>query len=47
VTVPATVIVKVGHDTASFTAKTFKIGAENNVRVYASVTGRARAPCSK
>lgn len=40
VTVPATVTVKAGHDTADFTAKTFKIGAENDVRVYASVNGQ-------
>jgi hypothetical protein len=34
------VTVKAGHDTANFTARTFKIGAENDVRVYASVNGQ-------
>jgi len=40
VTVPATVTVKAGESTAAFTAKTFRIGAENDTRVYASVDGQ-------
>lgn len=40
VTVPATVTVKAGEQSADFKAKTFKIGAKNDVRVYASLDGQ-------
>jgi len=40
VTVPATVTVKAGQESADFIAKTFKIGAKNDVRIYASVDGQ-------
>ena len=40
VTVPATVTVKAGAQTATFDASTFKIGAKNETRVYASVEGQ-------
>jgi len=40
VTVPATVTVKAGQQSADFNAKTFKIGAKNDVRIYASINGQ-------
>lgn len=40
VTLPPSVTVEAGQTTATFTAKTFKIGAENDVRIYASVDGQ-------
>lgn len=40
VTVPATVKVKAGETSASFVIKTMPIGAENDVRIYASVDGQ-------
>jgi uncharacterized repeat protein (TIGR03803 family) len=40
VTVPATVTVKAGAQSATFNASTFKIGAKNETRVYASVEGQ-------
>jgi uncharacterized repeat protein (TIGR03803 family) len=40
VTVPQTVVVKAGEQTAGFNAKTFQIGAKNETRVYASVAGQ-------
>ena len=40
VTVPVTVTVKAGTQSADFIAKTFQIGAKNETRVYASVDGQ-------
>ena len=40
VTVPESITIKAGEQSANFVAKTFKIGAENDVRVYASVNGQ-------